>query len=107
LGGEFVYKARDFLMPWNEYQSKREVDATEAAAKEAERERQRKEQEAYHAEVRAKIAALGLPVEDSWTNMATAVIDRGSGSWSLTDKVMDMLVGRISELVYEALAGQE
>lgn len=111
-----VLKARDFLMPWTEYQCKRDTDDEAQRLREAEAAERQRIAEEKHENALNRLISLGISPE-AYDRGHLLYVERdgkklyvgessGVDSTHLTDDGLDFIVGRISERVYELLSEQ-
>lgn len=104
FGEQGVYKARDFLMPWDEYKERRKEIDTKAAQEAAERkERMRVAAEKHEAAMARLNGVEGLIwyPKDDWH------VRDNSPSFIFSADGVNFLLGRMSDMVYEMLRDQD
>lgn len=97
-----IYKARDFLMPWREYEAERDVRRAKADVQRAEREEAQRQAEQRRDRMRASLESFGLDVSDTgWPMPGKCSVDTAHVALSIDQA--EKLLGSIAERIYEGI----
>lgn len=107
-----THKARDFLMPWAEYENRRKIDDDAEAMKAAERRRINEAYEEKKERVLQKLRNIdGLIMVEGYQSRTSATnlwhAREAGDEFEFSPEGVEFLLDRVSTMVYEILSSQD